>query len=329
LSLAGRAAWAALIILLFSSALPAEEFHIYFKTSPPLEQLRPWGETATLSLLVTGADGRPVQEGWLLISLDAPAPGRLLSTDFPLVEGSRLSELRLPLRRGKAEWKYLFPIRGEYRIQVDYVTAAGKQGSKNFAFHVREKRLKWITLSVFMAALFGLGFVAGRIFSAGRSTRPRSSASIVVWLMCVLPLAASAAEPKVEPGKYGANLEIGPARVGQPTRVRWQLVAGEGLPKPAAALTLTITHLEKKETVFSVEKIPVADEFSMNFHFTDGAQYKISTVADFGGSTPVRNEQVVSVTAVEPPTRAMVPALALFLAVVAAGVMAGRWSKRR
>jgi hypothetical protein len=88
LSLGTRAASAALIILLFSSASPAEEFQIYFKTSPPLEQLRPFGETATLSLLVTAPDGRPVQDGWLLIGLDAPAPGRLWSTDFPLVEGS-------------------------------------------------------------------------------------------------------------------------------------------------------------------------------------------------------------------------------------------------
>lgn len=329
MSLGSRAAWAALIILFLSSASPAEEFQIYFKTCPPLEQLRPFGATATLSLLVTARDGRPVQDGWLLIGLDAPAPGRVFSTDFPLVEGSRLSEFRLPLRRGKAEWKYLFPIRGDYHLTADYVTAAGKQGSKSFAIHIRENRLKWIILSVFMAALFGLGFVAGRIFSAGRFTGQRSTAFTVFWLMCVFAFTASGAGPASGPEKYSGKLEIAPARVGQPTLVRWQLGGGEDSPKPVAALTLTITHLEKGQTAFAVERIFVTDEFSMNFHFTDGAEYRVSAVADLGDRTPLRNEQVVSVTAVEPPTRAMVPALALFLAVIAAGVMAGRWSKRR
>jgi hypothetical protein len=65
----------------------------------------------------------------------------------------------------------------------------------------------------------------------------------------------------------------------------------------------------------------------MNFHFTDGAQYKISAVADIAGSRPVRTEQTISVTGVEPPTRATVPALALFLAVIAGGIIAGRWSR--
>ena len=329
MSLGSRAAWAALIILLFSSASPAEEFQIYFKTSPPLEQLRPFGETATLSLLVTSADGRPVQDGWLLIGLDAPAPGRLFSTDFPLVEGSHLSDLRLPLRRGKAEWRYLFPIRGEYRVTVDYVTAAGKQASKTFAFHIRENRMKWITLGGFMAALFGLGFAAGRIFSPGRLTRERSAAFLALWLSCVFPFGASAAEPKTAPGKYAGNLEIGPARAGQPTSVRWQLLADESSEKLPAALTLIITHLEKEQTVFAVEKISVAEEFSMNFHFSDGAEYKVSAVADVGGRRPLRNEQTVSVTAVEPPIGAMLPALALFVIVIAAGILAGRWSTRR
>jgi hypothetical protein len=78
-----------------------------------------------------------------------------------------------------------------------------------------------------------------------------------------------------------------------------------------------------------VEKISVPDEFSMNFHFTDGAEYKISAIADIAGRRSVRTEQIVSVAGVEPPIRAMMPALALFLTVIVAGIAAGRWSTRR
>lgn len=327
MSLGRRAAWAALIILLSGAALPAEELQFYFKTSPPLEQLRPFAETATLSLLVTTADGRPVQHGWLLIGLDAPAPGYVFSSDFPVVEGTRLADFRLPLRRGKAEWKYLFPVRGEYRLTVDFVTSTGKQASKTFTFRIRENRLKWIVLGAFILALFGLGFVAGRMFSAG-SRREPVAVSLALWLMCLFSVSASAAEPAPGPENYAGRLEIGAAKVGQPTPVRWHVVAADGAEKPPAALTLFITHLEKERTVFAVEKIPVTDEFLMNFHFTDGAQYRVSAVADIGGRRPLHNEQMVAVTAVEPPGRAIVPALTLFIAVIAAGVMAGRWSCR-
>jgi hypothetical protein len=104
-------------------------------------------------------------------------------------------------------------------------------------------------------------------------------------------------------------------------------VGDDSAQKPAALLTLMITHLEKEQTVFAVERISVLDEFSMNFHFTDGAQYRVSAVADLGGRRPLRAEQTISVTAVEPPSRAMTPALTLFIAAIAGGLIAGRWSR--
>jgi len=41
------------------------------------------------------------------------------------VEGSRLLEMDLPLRQGRAEWKYLFPIRGQYRLTVELLLRIG------------------------------------------------------------------------------------------------------------------------------------------------------------------------------------------------------------
>ena len=79
-------------------------------------------------------------QGKVAIVLDAPKPGTFLSTDFPLVEGSRLLELVLPLRRGRAEWKYLFPIRGNYRLSVNFVAADGQGTNKDFPIPVLEER---------------------------------------------------------------------------------------------------------------------------------------------------------------------------------------------
>jgi hypothetical protein len=87
--------------------------------------------------------------------------------------------------------------------------------------------------------------------------------------------------------------------------------------------------LEKQKTVFAVEKIPVPGEWSMQFHFPDGAAYRVAATANIAGMAPLRNEQVINVTGVEPPASTMVPALSFFTAMIAAGLVVGRWSKRR
>ena len=99
--------------------------------------------------------------------------------------------------------------------------------------------------------------------------------------------------------------------------------------KPNALLTLTITHLEKQKIVFAVERIPVGNEFSMKFQFPDGAEYRVVALAKVPGKSPIRNEQVIAVTGIEPPAKATVPALAYFVGLIALGLGAGRWSKRR
>jgi len=308
---------------LFGTALGAEDLKVYFKTSPRLELLRPFADPIDLSLLITGADGRPVKQGSVAVRLGAPAPGRFFSTDFPLVEGTLLNEMRLPLRQGKVNWKYLFPIRGEYRLAVDVVADDGRKVSKAFSFKVRENRKKWLTLAAFSAGLFVLGFAAGRIFTG---TTGKKTASMIAVVLLAGTTAILNAQPDGAAGPAG--LEIEPATVGKPSLVRWGLTSA-GEASRTGFLTLTITHLEKQKVVFSVEKVPVAGEWSMKFHFPDGAEYRVAAVAQVPGEEPIRYQQLVSVTGVEPPVKAMVPALSYFVAVIALGLGAGRWSKRR
>jgi hypothetical protein len=142
----------------------------------------------------------------------------------------------------------------------------------------------------------------------------------------VLPAALLAQETGT--GTYFGWLEIDPATIGKPVGVHWRL-EGEGrVERPAALLTLTIAHLEKGKTVFSIERLPSAGEFSMNFQFTDGAEYRITAIAELQGRQPIRTERYVSVSGVEPPATAMIPAMGFFLAVIAAGLGVGRWSRR-
>ena len=314
-----------ILCLLFGAPVSAEDINIYFKTSPLAERLRPFSQAATLSLLATAAGGKPLANGWFDVRLQAPRPV-FFSTDFPLAEGSALAEMRLPLKAGKAEWRYNFPIRGVYRLSVDVLAPDGTRSSKTFKLEIREHRSKWLALGGFTLGLFAVGFIAGRIFT---HTARAGTGAVQILLVAIVFLTVWTAAIAQEKGtdKAGARLEIEAPTVGKLARVRWVLDATEGNGSRNALLSLAITHIEKGVTVFAVDRIPVEGEYSINFQFIDGAEHRVTANAEMPGGRSARTEQVVSVSAVEPPITAMVPAMVLFLAMIAAGLGLGRWSR--
>jgi hypothetical protein len=326
LSLKTRLAFVIVFVIL-AAPLWAQDLNIQFKTLPTVDLLRPHTGPAGLSVLVTGADGKPVENGWAEIRLDAPKSGMFFSTDIPLVEGTRLVEMRLPLKQGMAEWKYAWPIRGEYRLAVAATSADGKKASKTFDITVRESATKWLTLSGFTFGLFLFGFVAGRVFTVTHA----SVVSFVLLLFLSGSALSSAAAQIINAAESAppAALTIEPAVVGKPSRIVWRLHDSAGAAGEGLLLSLAITQLEENHRVFAIEKLPVAGEFALNFQFVDGSEHSVTAVAELPGRAPIRMEQRVSVTAVEPPATAALPPIAFFLFVTALGLGAGRWSKLR
>ena len=319
IKLVRTAVLAAFVIALAIRAAHGEELNIFLKSTPAFERLRPYADPATLSLLVTDASGRPESGGTVTIRLDAPRSQRFFSTDFPWVEGTRLQEMTLNLRQGRVNWKYLFPIRGQYRLGVEATSPDGRTARKEFTFTVRENEKKWWTLAAFSAALFCIGAIAGRVFTGARNQ--------AAAMMAVVALAASGAMAAgVTQDGDGEALEVEPATVGRPTLVRVR----EGLDsrQPGALLSLAIIHLEKSKTAFEIERVPTAGDFSMKFQFTDGAEYRLITVVERPGVAPLRSEKIITAASLEPPTSAMVPAFIFFIGLIAVGLAAGRWSKR-
>jgi hypothetical protein len=133
---------------------------------------------------------------------------------------------------------------------------------------------------------------------------------------------------EAETGAQFGWLEVDPAVVGKPSKVRWRLAGGADAERHRVLLNLTIVHLDKGKTVFSVERLPVEKEFAMDFQFAEGAEHRVSAVAYLTGGRMLQTEKNVSVVGVEPPARAMIPAIALFLGVIALGLAVGRWSRR-
>jgi hypothetical protein len=310
------------VLAILASPLYAQDSNIQFKTTPSIDQLRPHAGPVALSVLVTDAAGKPVEHGWADIRLDAPKSGMIFSTDIPLVEATRLVEMRLPLKHGIAEWKYDWPIRGEYRLAVVATKADGKAASKTFDITIRESATKWLTLGGFTVGLFLFGFFAGRVFTV-------TSFVLLLFLSGSALSSAVAQLSQATEQATAATLTIEPAVVGKPSRIVWRLNKNAGMTSEGAMLSLAITQLEENHTVFAIEKLPVAGEFALNFQFVDGSEHSVTAAAELSGQAPIRIEQRVSVTAVEPPATAALPAIVFFLFVIALGLGAGRWSKLR
>ncbi|MBI2538975.1 MAG: hypothetical protein HYY83_10835 [Deltaproteobacteria bacterium] len=162
----------ALFLCLFFSAraAPAQGAggEIGMQTFPLLKQVRPLAEPVRTVLIILDSNGRALKKGTAHIRLVAPAPGRFFSTDFPVIEGTPLLEMDLPILQGRAAWEYLFPIRGVYRLEVRAVAEEGTGIERVFDLEIRENRMKLFYLAIFALALFVFGIMAGRLFTGGK-----------------------------------------------------------------------------------------------------------------------------------------------------------------
>ena len=324
------AAAARLLLLLTAILLPAslaaqeEEGAIAVKVSPDTTLLRPLKDPASITIDVEGAgDNRrgPVD---LSIRLTAPASGKLVSTDFPLIEGTRLVEMNLRNVSGALSWSYIFPIRGDYRLDVSATDAQGRRLERSFRLHVGESRAKIAFLAGFVAALFLLGFIAGRIFSA-----PTAVAAVLV--MALLHGTGS-------DGGLGANdgptaevkgkLTVSPPRVGTPSVIRWRSTApGSDKPVPAT-VTLRVLQLEKGREIFTLNRVPTDGTLDVGFQFTDASSHRVAVTAR-GRRHETEVARNVEVQSPTPPFGIRAWPVLLFSLVVLAGLAAGRISKMR
>jgi hypothetical protein len=317
-----------LIAVLLGAAVSADAVNVYFKTSPVPEHLRPFTDPATFSLLVTGADGKPLTKGSVHVRLQAPRSSSFFSTDLPLVEGTQLTDLRMPLKVGKAEWKYAFPIRGRYRLIVDVLALDGTKVSRTFELNIREHRTKWLVLGGFTVGLFAFGFITGRMFTSPARNGHEAARIILLVMVSVFTFPGELALGQTGGDKLAAGLEIDSPRVGKPARITWRLQGSPAIMPASAMLSLTVIQVEKGNVVFAFDRLPVEAEYSMNFQFTDGGEYRVNARAELPGGKLARAEQLVTVTGVEPSIPSTLPAIGFFLAVVAAGLAMGRWSRR-
>ena len=315
-----------LILTLFflsgSSAVPslwAAPSAIRVDVSPNIGEIRPMKDLVNIRVVVESQ-----AEGAVDLSFRLLAPRRegTFTTDFPLVEGTELIQMAVRVPDGKLDWSYAFPIRGTYRLELKAVDANGSVVERMVLLEVMEAWTKSGFLLGFLGLLFVLGVVAGRLFTRERSW----NAHLLVGVLGILTLARVGDAV----ADLASTLVVSPPRVGSLSAIHWT-VAEDALSRvDGALLTMKITQLEKDRTLFSLNSLPTQGNFKFDYQFTDASDHRIAATAVLESGEIVGGaEEIVQVTSPDPSLEDSLRPVALSLLVVTAGLILGRFSRRR
>jgi hypothetical protein len=321
---------------------------VQLASTPPLEQIRPDADLATLTLTVL-RHGQPLTHGHLKAQLMAPLRTRFLTTDFPLVEGTPLLRLESDLHASTFAWQYLFPIRGLYSLDVEVSPVPGgpefrpvrlQQAVRLFE-NPQEVRHGWLLV----LGLFVLGGMAGMVLARSAAARITLSclvlgATLALFGSVLAPAGvastsarqASSQAQQVVQGQDGWAVEVQaqpvPAVVGHLCRLAvWLTKDGQVFPE-AIVVAVDVSNAEDDQAVFRTQVLAGAGQTTQSLQLFDGAPHTATiTVRPAGAAyadvTPLTAMLPLEVSTSPPPMAVKLRMMALFLGVLVSGMVVG------
>jgi hypothetical protein len=341
---------------------------VLLSTKPSLEHILPFEAEAqkqqspvTLTLQAVDAGGKSLENAKISLQILTPNHNPWLTTDYPLVEGTKLLEMNAIAPDGKLEVQQILPIRGNYQLLVKVSplrenTFTPYQQTLNL--NVRENPIKYKYFVVIAAILLSVGLLGGWVIGgqeelqqgeiAPQSVRLLLSALTVVAIVTLLVINISAEVAEAHGSGHNSTsteviapssqksqgLEISlegdkNATVGKLANLGLQVKdTATGQPIKDVALQVKAIAIEHNLTVFAYKGI--ADEqgkLTWQEQFFDGSPHKIEVEATPNpGSrqfTPVKVAQEVEVEAIAPPIYIRLIGLFYFTAFVGIGMVIG------
>jgi hypothetical protein len=341
---------------------------VQLTTNPPLEQILPFEAEAkkpqspvTLTLQAVNAAGKPLEN--VLISLEILTPPRnfWLTTDFPIVEQTKLLQMKAAAPDGKLEIQQILPIRGNYQLRVNVspmVANAFVTYEQTLNLKVRENPVKYKYFVVVAAVLLSVGLLGGWVIGgqeqlregeiAPQSVRLLLSALTVVAIVTLLFINISAevaeahgsghsntTEDRAPSVQKSQQLEVRldgdkNATVGKLANLALQVKDSvTGQPIKDVALQVKAIALEHNLTVFAYKG--VADQqgkLTWQEQFFDGSPHQIEVEVtpnpDSKRQFPlIKVAQEIEVEGIAPPIYIRFIGLFYFTAFVGIGMAMG------
>ncbi|MEJ6484436.1 hypothetical protein N0Y54_24495 [Nostoc punctiforme UO1] len=342
---------------------------VLLSTNPSLERILPFEAEAeklqspvTLTLQAVDAAGKHLENTKISLQILTPPRNPWLTTDFPIVEGTKLLQMNATAPDGKLEIQQILPIRGNYQLLVNVsplVANAFAPYQQTLNLNVHENPIKYKYFVVIAAILLSLGLLGGWVIGgqeelqqgeiAPQSVRLLLSALTVVAIVTLLVINISAEVAEAHGSEHhpssteviapssqkSQGLEISlegdkNATVGKLANLALQLKdTASGQPIADVALQVKAIATEHNLTVFDYKGIPDEQgKLTWQEQFFDGSPHKIEVEATpLPGSNrqfaPVKVAQEVEVKAIAPPIYIRLIGLFYFTAFVGIGMAIG------
>lgn len=313
-----------------------------------------------LTVWALGETGLPVKDARIRLQIFTPRPTPWLTTDFPIVEGTKLLDMEVPAPKGTVQIQQMLPIRGSYQVDVLATSVIARQFAPiqaTLTFPVQENAAKYRNAAILAAILLAAGIGGGWLIGGQQTIRPGEVAPRRVQLLlsgaAVLAIAALlvvnlvdtnhdhthgdahslAQETPAVQTSQGLKLELlggEEAIVGQPALFSVNVQDSvTGYSVEDVRLNVQTVSLEHEWTAFAYQGVPdEAGQLTWQQQFFDGAPHRITVeVSPQPGSVrqfqPFQVTQDVEVEAVQPPLVVQFITLFYFTLILLLGLAIG------
>jgi len=299
---------------------------VQLTTNPPISQVLPLEAEATtglgsgeykppvqLTLQAINAQGQALKDARIHLQISTRPKNPWFTTDFPIVEGTKLLDLEGNAPTGQLQVQQTLPTRGTYRFLVNVtpiVANAFKPIQQTLTLKLPENPLKYRYFGILVVILLAVGLLGGWVIGSRQPIQPGEivphrvrlllSGAIVVVIAALLVVNVSAeiaqsqmsmamshmtqdAPPSAQPAlrqSQGLEMQLSgdiSATVGQPAKLQVSVIdAKTKQPITDVVLKVTTTQLERNWVAFAYEGTPDSSgKLAWEQEFFDGAPHSI------------------------------------------------------
>jgi hypothetical protein len=283
--------------LLLISVVAAEQYTIDFSTTPeqitardnPFVHYDDLGELPELTVEVKDSAGEPAKDITVTVTI-THVDNLFLPSGFPWVEGKELFSITSYEEDGTLTVDgLLFPLRGEYTVDVTVMDWTGSSQKETFTVEAAEP-FKQSTLNgiIFLGALFIFGFIVGLIFGKDLIAAKKAQGNIknmigifVLLLIVAVPFVlAHSAEEIEETGivhyedaqvTFYTNPEV--PDIGTETYFTVEVKDENGIPVNNAIAHIELANEEEGFVVLETAIFSQTGIFTFQYGIFDGAPH--------------------------------------------------------
>jgi hypothetical protein len=345
-------------LFLWFHSLPshASESTVRLQTEPSLSQVLPDEAPVRITLQAVDAKGQPLSDVQFQLQLLTPGKTPWFTSDFPIVEGTRLLELGAKAPDGKVEFEQVMPIRGSYTLkaQVTPLTAGAFESfDQSLQLSVPENTVKYKNAAILLSILILAGVISGWVIGGeqtvqGSEIAPQpirlllSTATVVaIVVLLFVDISAELASANHHGGgetqavatpsiQRSQDLEIR-LSVGQLANQTIEVVnAKTGSPEANIVVNAKSIALEDNKQMFAYQgRTNDQGKLAWDEQFFDGAPHRVFAEVTPSNGTALQVSHEIEVEGIAPPLYIRFISLGYYTGIFVLSLLASIWLHRR